>query len=41
MKNNIENQRPRVGIGIMIMRDDKVLLGKRKGSHGEGEYAEL
>lgn len=31
--------RPKVGVGIMIFRDGKVLLGKRKGSHGEGEYA--
>lgn len=23
----------------MILKDDKVLVGKRKGSHGEGEYA--
>lgn len=23
----------------MIFRDGKILLGKRKGSHGEGEYA--
>ena len=23
----------------MIMKDGKVLLGKRKGSHGEGEYS--
>src|SRR5258706_6824019 len=23
----------------MVMKDGKVLLGKRKGSHGEGEYA--
>lgn len=30
---------PRVGVGVMIVRDGKVLLGKRKGSHGEGEYA--
>lgn len=29
----------RVGTGLMIIRDNKVLLGKRKGSHGEGEYA--
>ncbi len=34
-----QNQRPRVGIGVMILKDGKVLLGKRKGSHGEGEYA--
>ncbi len=29
----------KVGIGIMILKDGKVLLAKRKGSHGEGEYA--
>lgn len=29
---------PRVGLGIMIIRDGKVLLGKRKGSHGAGQY---
>ncbi len=38
MENNKE-QRPKVGIGIMIVKNGKVLLGKRKGSHGEGEYA--
>ncbi len=27
------------GIGIMIFKQGKVLLGKRKGSHGAGEYA--
>lgn len=32
-------QKPRVGVGIMIFKEGKVLLGKRKGSHGEGEYA--
>ena len=30
---------PKVGIGIMIFKKGKILLGKRKGSHGEGEYA--
>ena len=29
----------KVGIGIMIVKDGQVLLGKRKGSHGAGEYA--
>lgn len=33
------DQRPKVGIGVMIMKDGKVLLGKRKSSHGSGEYA--
>lgn len=34
----MEEQKPKVGIGVMILKDDTVLLGKRKGSHGEGEY---
>jgi 8-oxo-dGTP diphosphatase len=34
-----QEQRPKIGIGVMIIKDGKVLLGKRKGSHGEGEYA--
>lgn len=29
----------RVGIGVMIIRDGKILLGKRKNAHGDGEYA--
>jgi len=29
----------RVGIGVVVVKDDKILLGKRKGSHGEGDYA--
>ncbi len=32
-------QRPKVGIGVMIWKDGKILLGKRKGSHGDGEYS--
>jgi 8-oxo-dGTP diphosphatase len=31
--------RPKVGIGVMILKDGKVLLAKRKASHGAGEYA--
>ncbi len=30
---------PKAGVGIMIFKDGKVLLGKRKGSHGAGEYS--
>jgi 8-oxo-dGTP diphosphatase len=30
---------PMVGIGVLIFKRRKVLIGKRKGSHGEGEYA--
>jgi 8-oxo-dGTP diphosphatase len=29
----------RVGIGVMIFKDGRVLMGKRRGSHGTGEYA--
>jgi 8-oxo-dGTP diphosphatase len=30
------HQRPQVGIGVLIIRDNKVLLGKRKSAHGHG-----
>ena len=30
---------PRVGVGVMIVKNGLVLLAKRKGSHGAGEYA--
>lgn len=33
------NERPKVGVGVVILKDNKVLLGKRKGAHGPGEYA--
>lgn len=32
-------KRPGVGISVVIERDGKYLLGKRKGSHGEGTWA--
>jgi 8-oxo-dGTP diphosphatase len=31
--------RPRVGMGVLVMRKGLVLLGKRRGAHGEGYYA--
>lgn len=31
--------RPKIGIGVCIIKDNKVLLGKRKGSHGEGSWS--
>ena len=30
---------PKVGVGVMIFKEGKILLGKRKGSHGAGEYS--
>jgi 8-oxo-dGTP diphosphatase len=34
-----EERRPKVGVGLMIIRDGQVLLTKRKNAHGAGEYA--
>ncbi|HET7059848.1 MAG TPA: NUDIX domain-containing protein [Candidatus Saccharimonadales bacterium] len=31
--------RPQVGIGVFLVKEGKILLGRRKGSHGHGEYA--
>jgi 8-oxo-dGTP diphosphatase len=30
---------PRVGICVLVLKDGKILLGRRKGSHGAGEFA--
>jgi 8-oxo-dGTP diphosphatase len=30
--------RPKVGLGVCIIKDGKVLFGKRKNSHGEGHW---
>jgi 8-oxo-dGTP diphosphatase len=34
-----EQPRPLVGICVVVVRQGKILLGKRRGSHGAGEYA--
>lgn len=36
---DLKELRPKVGIGVMVFKEGKVLLGKRKNSHGSGEYA--
>ncbi len=35
----MENPQTKVGIGVMIFKEGKILLGKRKSSHGDGQYA--
>lgn len=35
----MENNRPKVGVGVAIIKDGKVLLGKRKNAHGEGTWS--
>jgi 8-oxo-dGTP diphosphatase len=32
-------QATRVGIGILVFKEGKILLGKRKSLHGEGQYS--
>ncbi len=35
----METAQVRVGIGIMVLREGQILLGRRQGCHGAGEYA--
>jgi 8-oxo-dGTP diphosphatase len=32
-------KRPEIGVGICVVKDGKVLLGKRKSSHGSGYWS--
>ena len=32
------DERPKVGIGVIVIKGNKVLLGKRKNAHGEGSW---
>ncbi len=34
-----QEQRPFVGMGVLVTREQQVLLGQRRGSHGSGFYA--
>ena len=31
-------ERPKVGVGVIILKENKVLLGKRRNAHGEGSW---
>lgn len=33
----MENK-PKIGVGVIVIKDNKVLLGKRKNTHGEGSW---
>ncbi len=30
---------PRVGVGVLVVRDGRILLGERRGAHGAGHWA--
>jgi 8-oxo-dGTP diphosphatase len=32
-------ERPSVGVGVIVIKDGRVLLGKRKGSHGHNSWS--
>ena len=34
----MQENRPKVGIGVIVKSGNKVLLGKRKSSHGDGDW---
>ena len=34
----MEEKRPRVGMGVFVLKEGKFLLGKRKNAHGEGSW---
>ncbi len=33
------NNRPKIGIGVFVFKNGKVLMGKRKNSHGDGTWS--
>ena len=35
----IDSQRPRVGVGVIFVREGRVFLAKRHGAHGENTWA--
>jgi len=35
----MKNNRPNVGVGVIIKKDNQVLLGKRKNAHGDGTWS--
>lgn len=39
MSNKEDRAKIKACVGVMIFKDGKILLGKRKGSHGAGEYS--
>jgi 8-oxo-dGTP diphosphatase len=36
---SVEISKPRVGVGVIVVKEGRILLGKRKGAHGSGCYS--
>jgi len=34
----MEKDRPKVGVGVLVVKNGRVLFGKRKNAHGEGSW---
>lgn len=34
-----DKPKPRVGVGVVVIKNGKALLGKRKGAHGSGKWS--
>jgi len=34
-----KKKRPKVGLGVFVVKDGKILMGKRKNAHGEGTWS--
>ena len=32
-------KRPKIGLGVIVIKENKILLGKRKNAHGEGTWS--
>ena len=35
----MKDERPKVGVGVVIINGNKILMGKRKNAHGEGSWS--
>jgi len=38
-KTTLMENKPKVGVGVIVIKDGKILLGKRKNAHGEGAWS--
>lgn len=35
---NNQNEKPKVGVGVVVLKDNLILLGKMKNAHGDGSW---